>query len=351
MSLSSTSMPDIASSYPLGEGEEHERQRIYPRHAIEPAELTLTRTFFPMGYPVEVRTNEAEVFTILNRMWGHFEPLQGERSALLRFDIHVVEGKGGPACPPATVYRLIRPLLMGVADSDNYSVVDLETLHAQVSIARTALAYPMYAEWFLFSAPLVCISTRLATPIHGACVGRRGRGVLLCGESGAGKSTLAYACARAGWTFTSDDATMVRHHESGRHVIGNCHQVRFRPAAMELFPELAGREITPRAAGKPSVEVSTAELPGIHTAFSAEVQHIVFLDRRGGGQPLLEAFPVSVARSYLRETLFGLPETLAVQYEVLERMLGAPIYRLRYERLDDAIALLERLVDEDEARP
>jgi hypothetical protein len=351
MSLSPTSMPSTAPLYSPTAKDENGRPGSYPRHAIEPAELTLTRTFFPMGYAVKVRTNEAEVFNILDGMWGHFEPLRVERRTLLRFDIHVVEGGGGTACPPAAVYRLIRPLLMGVADGDNYSVVDLEALHAQVSIARATLAFPQYAEWFLFSAPLVCISTRLATPIHAACVGRRGRGVLLCGESGAGKSTLAYACARAGWIFTSDDATMVPHHESGRRVIGNCHQVRFRPAAMELFPEIAGREITPRVAGKPSVEVATAELPEIHTAFSAEVQHIVFLDRRSGEQPSLDALPVNVARRYLRETLFGLPETLAVQYEVLERILAAPIHRLRYRRLGDAIALLEQLVDGDEARP
>jgi len=304
-----------------------------------------------MGYAVTVRTNDAEVFTILSRMWKHFEPLQVIQTALLRFDIHVVPGEGSKVCPPAAVYRLIRPLLMGVADGDNYSVVDLETLHAQVSIARATLAFPRYVEWFLFNAPLVCISTRFATPIHGACVSRRGRGVLLCGESGAGKSTLAYACARAGWTFTSDDATMVPHRWSGQHVIGNCHQVRFRRAAKDLFPEIAGRKITPRAAGKPSVEVPTAELPGIHTAFSSEVQHIVFLDRRGGDQASLEAFPVSIARRYLQETLFGLPETIAVQYKVLERMLAAPVHRLRYKRLDDAIALLEQLVDDDEARP
>jgi len=47
--------------------------------------------------------------------------------------------------------------------------------------------------------------------------------------------------------------------------------------------------------------------------------------------------------------LYGLEETMAVQYEVLERMLTAPIHRLRYERLDDAIALLDQLVGEGEA--
>ena len=321
----------------------------FPRHSIEPPELTLTRTFFPMGFPVEVRTNDAGVFPILDGMWGRFEPLHMGRCLPVRFDVHVVDGEAGLVCPPPPVYRMIRPLMMGVADGDNYSVVDLAASHAQVTLSRGALAHPLYAGWFLLGAPLSCICTRYVTPIHGACVSRGGRGVLLCGESGAGKSTLAYACARAGWTFTSDDATFLPHHESGRRVIGNCYQVRFRPTATELFPEIAGREITPRAAGKPSIEVPTAELPRIHTAFNASIEHLIFLHREPGARPSLEDFPVQEAREYLRAVLYGLDETLAVQYEVLERMLTAPIHRLRYERLDDAIALLEQLVDEGEA--
>lgn len=320
------------------------RPQHFPRHAIEPPLLTSTRTYFPMGFPVEVRTNEVEVFPMLTRMWGRFEPLQATRTSPLRFDVHVVDGELSADCPPAPVYRFIRPLMMGVADGDNYSAVDLHTLQSHVCIARATLRYPLYAEWFLLGAPLACISTRLATPIHGACVSRAGRGVLLCGESGAGKSTLAYACARAGWTFTSDDATFIPHPEGGRRVIGNCYQVRLRPTAAELFPEIAGREVTPRAAGKPSIEVSTTELPHIRCAFSTTVQHIVFLDRSPGVRPHIDSLPAPVARRFLRGVLFGLPETLAVQYEVLERMLKAPVCRLRYERLDDAIALLEELV-------
>ena len=345
MSITSTlTARTLPFSVPRGSGEP-ERVRRSPRHSLEPPELTLTRTFYPMGFPLEVHTNDAKVFHLFARMWGRFKPLRNALSAPLRFDVYVVEGRGGESCPPAPVYRLTRPLLTAVADSDNYSIVDLATLYSQVSIARATLAYPLYAEWYLLSAPLACISTHLATPVHAACVSRRGRGVLLCGESGAGKSTLAYACARAGWTYTSDDAALIPLHERGRRVIGNCYQVRFRPSAAELFPEISGYGTTPRAAGKPSIEIPTAELPRMRVAFSTEVQHIVFLDRSTGGQPLLETFPLSVARRYLRSVLFGLEESMEVQYGDLERMLTAPVHRLRYQRLDDAISLMEQLVN------
>jgi len=316
----------------------------FPRHCIEPPELTLSRTYAPMGFPVEVHTNDAEVFPLLSRMWDHFEP---SGAAPLRMDVHVLDGDGSTSCPPAAVYRLIQPLLVAMADGNNYSIVNLATSFTQVCIARSTLAYPMYAEWFLLGAPNACICTRLATPIHGACVSRNGHGVLLCGESGAGKSTLAYACARAGWTYTCDDATLIPNHETGRRVVGNCHQVRFRPSAAELFPEIMGRDVTPRAAGKPSIEIPTAELPQLQPAFHADIAHIVFLDRRDDARPSVEPYCVSAAREYFRSVLYGVPRMLAVQYEVLERMLTAPVHRLVYQHLDDAIVLLEQLVDWD----
>lgn len=343
--MSLTSTPASYALPSLRRFERTPRVQHFPRHAIEPPVLTLNRTYYPMGFPVEVRTNEAEIFSLLSHMWGRFEPFCPVQRTPLRFDVHVVEGEGGAECPPAPVHRLIRPLLMAVADGDNYSTVDLTTLRSQACLSRSTLRYPLYAEWFLLSAPLSCISTRLATPVHGACISRAGYGVLLCGESGAGKSTLAYACARAGWTFTSDDATFIPHPENGRRVIGNCHQVRLRPSAVELFPEIAGREVTPRAAGKPSIEIATDELPGVCTTFSTVVRRIVFLDRRPGVKPLIDSLPTPVARRFFRGVLFGLPETLAVQYEVLEHLLKVPVHRLRYERLEDAIALLGQLTD------
>ncbi len=71
------------------------------------------------------------------------------------------------------------------------------------------------------------------------CVTGRTR-VMLCGDSGAGKTTLSYACARAGWTYICDDASYLLNSGTDRTVMGTCNQVRFRPPAVELFPELLG---------------------------------------------------------------------------------------------------------------
>ena len=125
--------------------------------------------------------------------------------------------------------------------------------------------------------PCATSPLRYATPVHAGCVAFNGRGMLLCGESGAGKSSLSYACARAGWTYVADDVELSCCNESkDRLVTGNCHQVRFRPSAAELFPEVEGREITPRAAGKPSIELPTAPMPGMTCAPTAQVDFWFF---------------------------------------------------------------------------
>jgi hypothetical protein len=77
---------------------------------------------------------------------------------------------------------------------------------------------------------------RAFAPLHGALVMRNGTGVMLCGDSCAGKSTLAYGCARAGWTYVSDDGTFLVRGRDDRYAIGDPHGIRFRTDAPACFP-------------------------------------------------------------------------------------------------------------------
>lgn len=320
------------------------RSAEIPRHPMEAPELVHGGMFYPLGFPTELRTNSTEVLMQARGLWSLFKKCFDRRP--IRVDVHVVDGDG-TECPPAPVFRIALPLLINIADPDNYSIVNLESLTTQVVLTRGALRHRSYVDYFLLgSSPLSHIATRYTTPVHAGCVARNGRGVLLCGESGAGKSSLSYACARAGWSYVTDDASLLLNDEDGRLVTGNCHQVRFRPSAAELFVEVEGREITPRAAGKPSIEVPTAILPGMTCAPTAQVDFLVFLNRRDCGPPKLVSYSKDSARSYLRQVLFGLPETLAAQCEALERLLTAEVFELRYSDLGWAVQRLETLTKE-----
>jgi hypothetical protein len=312
----------------------------FPQHMVEASVLGLTETFYPFGFPVTVMTNSADVLDQYREMWGWFERQQNTDPIIA--EVQVIESES-VECPPEPSYRIMNPFMLTVADRDNYGIVDLDSCRASITISTASLSRRLYAQYFLLGIPVCCISTRYSTPVHAGCVERNGHGVLLCGDSGAGKSTLSYACARSGWRYISDDASFLLNGGSERVVTGNCYQVRFRPSAADLFPELNGREITPRAAGKPSIELPTAPMP-IERAQTARVDYIVFLNRRSNGAAELVPYGKDAARRFMRQVLFGSRETRIVQHRAIERLLEVEVLELCYTRLEDAIGLLGLMV-------
>lgn len=313
----------------------------FTRHEIEAPALSLREIFYPLGFPAELRTNSPGILSQVRELWSVFE--QQFATKPIRMDVHVVDGELTD-CPPAPVVRILQPLMTNIADANHYSVTNLEQGTTQIILSRGAEKYRSYLRYFfLESAPLCQIASRFATPVHAGCVTRNGRGFLLCGDSGAGKSSTSYACAQAGWTYVTDDASYLLNEGKERLVTGNCHQVRFRPSAAELFHEIKGLEITPRAAGKPSIELPTAKMPGMICSPTANVDYLVFLNRRTGGPPELLPYRKDVARQFLRQVVYGSAESLAAQYAALEQLLAAEVFELRYSALDWAVYRLEAL--------
>jgi hypothetical protein len=316
----------------------------FSRHEDEYTDLPLTRMAYPLGFPARLRTNSSEIVRLFEERWGMFE--QQHATEPISVDVHVVDGENSPEGPPPPVYRIMLPLLVGIADPNNYSIVDLARNRVDISVSRDTLRHPLYMKHSLLGSPGCCVATRYATPIHAGCVSLDGHGVLLCGDSGAGKSTLSYACAQAGWTFTSDDGSYVNNEGDGLFATGDHHKVRFRPSAEEFFPEVKGLEVSRRAAGKPSIELPIAPESQIVCAQTAKLDYIVFLNRHSGGPPDLVPYSKQVAQYSMMQTLYGLPETKAKQRATIERLLSLDVLELRYCKLDWAIQRLQKLVRE-----
>jgi hypothetical protein len=316
----------------------------FSRHEVAVPALSHGEILYPLGFPTELRTNSPEILSQARDLWSIFKKQFDTET--IRVDVHVVESDS-TECPPTPVCRLMYPLLISVADTDNYRIAHLDRNRTQITISRAAERHCNYLKYFFLGfAPHDHIETRYATPVHAGCVALNGCGVLLCGDSGAGKSSLSYACATAGWTYICDDASDLLNAGRDRLIIGNCHQVRFRPSAAELFPEIAGLEVTPRAAGKPSIEMPTAYFPEIICAQTAQVEFLVFLNRRLSSAQKLVPYRKDVARNFMRQVLFGSAESLAAQYAALERLLTAEIFEFRYSDLDWAVQRLEALAQE-----
>jgi hypothetical protein len=304
--------------------------------------LPLRADYYPFGFPAQVRTNSARVLEQFDQLWGGFRRLRN--TAPIQCEVQLVEDDS-IACPPAPTYRLMMPLVIAIADENNFGVVDLERRQVKIAVSGAALLHSAYVQYCLLGTPAICVATSLAPAVHAACVALEGRGVLLCGDSGAGKSTLAYACARAGWTYVSDDAVYLLD-GADRTVTGNCCQMRFRPQTAEIFSELSGHVISARPGGKPSIELSTAPMTHVARAQTARIDAIVFLNRRGPGSPRLIPLSKDYARRSMCKVLYGTPELLEFQRAGIERLLTAPTFELQYSDLDWAVGRLQELVAE-----
>lgn len=317
-------------------------KRARPQDALlSDIDLPYQQVFYPLGYAVEISTNEAAVLEIAGECFHQTHTLRaGPR---LRVNIGVTEG-GGAECPREPTRREYNHLFSLVADADNQALLDLNTCTSFAWVTQAAVQNRLYFRYnFLEKIVYLLLGSSVVTDLHAACIGRNGRGILLCGDSGAGKSTLAYGCARKGWTYTSDDTSYLINDSVEPRVIGHAHRVRFRQDAKELFPELVNHEVSPRLEGKPSIEVPVSELPIASAAKEVEVHSVVYLKRCPSVEGMLVRLPEGTATCRMREALYSAGEVRARHEKILESLSAIPTYELHYCDLGDAIRQLERL--------
>jgi hypothetical protein len=301
-------------------------------------------TYFPLGFPLTVVTNSTAVLDAAKQNWGSFTKLFDHEPIQINIG---VTSSDSHVCPPTPVCRIRDHVITNIADGENFAISDTSQRYAMMWVTEAALQHGDYFRYFfLDSTAMSAIGSRLATAIHAACVSLDGAGILLCGDSGAGKSTLAYACARAGLTYVTDDGTYLIHGREDRLVVGNSAQVRFRPTAERLFSELRGYAAMQRAGvGKPSIEFPTNDNPVIKTSSTAAARHIVFLNRNVRTQELV-VFPTAVARMYMMQRVHCMAYRAPAHGEALDHLLLAGAYELRYNDLDWAVERLELLARE-----
>jgi energy-coupling factor transporter ATP-binding protein EcfA2 len=307
-------------------------------------DLPYRKVFFPLGYSVEIVTNEPAVLCAAEESFGH--AASSQRHTSLQVRVGVISGRSS-VCPPEPVRRALDHMFLLVADPDNQALLDLRDGDNFTWITRAALGNRLYFRTnFLEKVVYLLLGASVVTDLHAACVGSNGKGILLCGPSGAGKSTLAYACARMGWTYTSDDTSYLMNDAPQPRVIGHCHRARFRPDARSLFPELAGRPVTPRMEGKPSIEVPIADLPVNLTSAETDIHAVVFLNRRAASSSNLIRLQPGAATHRMRRELYSVGEIRVRHEKILDAFWNVPAYELRYSELSEAVELLGHLTIE-----
>jgi hypothetical protein len=304
-------------------------------------ELPHRGIFYPLGYPVEIITNDTAVLEAAKASFGHGRP--SRTHATLQIRIGVSHG-GASHCPQKPTRREYNHLYSLVADADNQALLDLKSCMNFTWVTSAAVNNRIYFRYnFLEKTVYLLLGASVVTDLHAACVSRNGKGILLIGDSGAGKSTLAYACARAGWIYTSDDTSYLMNDSKVPRVIGHSHRVRFRPTAKALFPELERFGLTPRLEGKPSIEVSISELPIANTATEATVDFIIYLNRIPSATGRLIRLPNGTATERASRELYSAGEIRAKHERILEILSDIPTYELQYCDLSQGILALDHL--------
>jgi hypothetical protein len=119
---------------------------------------------------------------------------------------------GTSELPPPVQTQSGAGLLCGVMDASNYVILAPEQHRALVVASEDMLSQPYHLRYELIEFAVFTLATRGLglVPLHGACVGRQGHGILLLGTSGSGKSTLALHSLLQGLDFLAEDAVFVQ---------------------------------------------------------------------------------------------------------------------------------------------
>ncbi len=307
---------------------------------LHDVELPLEAFWYPLGFPLRVLTNSAEVQAAARESWEWYRADFDRPPVEVRI---IVRDEGDLAPEPTFLSQ--EHIITIVSDRDNFACIDFKSLLAYAFVSRKTAADHAWFRWF-FLEPMayLLLAQKYTMPIHAACIAKNGSGVLLSGASGAGKSTLAFACARAGWTFVADDATCLLQESDDRVAIGKPHQARVRDDAPQLFPELEGYCSRARPNGKLSIEIPMEDFPQIRTALHCRLDAIVFLDR-GPGEPRLARIALAPSDRSLLADMPSYGHEVRERHErTVSRLMSLPAYRLCYERLEDAIRLLNGII-------
>lgn len=113
--------------------------------------------------------------------------------------------------PGALAMRSAPGLLCGAGEGTTAVVMSPGQRAGLIIVARDLLRFPYHVRYELIEFAVFTLAARVQglMPLHAACVGRGGYGVLLIGQSGAGKSTAMLHCALDGLDIVSEDSLFV----------------------------------------------------------------------------------------------------------------------------------------------
>ncbi len=199
--------------------------------------------------------------------------------------------------PPPVQAQTESDLPCAVIDASNYAVVAPEQRLATVVASEDMLAHPYHLRYGLIEFAVCILAARCIglVPLHAACVGRAGRGVLLLGASGSGKSTLALHGMLQGLELLAEDAVFVQPESMLATGVANYLHVtrdalRFLDAETRRW--ITGAPVIRRRSGVEKFEADLRLGPGRPAAGPLELVGAVFVSGEPADDPEVLLNPI-----------------------------------------------------------
>ena len=189
--------------------------RIEPTDPLrEHRASVFSASFHVLGARFRVESNAAALLEIVAEAFAEL-PQYRLDSEPLELRVELVLDEQSPETYPAELPPLQfqggHDYIVGAYDAANYLVVSPRLQSAFVRVTsgvlsrRREVRYELIESAFLLLAPRV----QQLVPLHAACLGLNGKGLLLSGDSGAGKSLLCLNATQLGLDFLAEDGVFI----------------------------------------------------------------------------------------------------------------------------------------------
>lgn len=274
-----------------------------------------------------IRNDVRAIEAPLQRLYADFPALEGERVFSFHLHLH----------PVRRARRLLAPHVRLTVDGR----VPHEDLPAEQALA--------VLEWGLNL--VIALRSHNLFMLHAGAVEKNGCALILPALPGAGKTTLCAALVARGWRLLSDEFGLMR--PGTVDLLPLPRPMPLKNESIELIRAFApdaviGPEI--RGTRKGTIAHLRAPRASVEQAnVSASARWIVFPTWTAGARVALDEVPDVDTFMQLATNAFNYEMLGEAGFATVEALVSATdAFTLEYSRLDDAIAVLERLARADD---
>lgn len=291
------------------------------------ADAPLHEAFCVGGWPCEIHTNRGRVLAAARECFPSVCHPTGLQS--LHMTLWVDEGSHVKERRLTPYVRGLDELVFAGFDEANSALVNLGQLSICGRFSSDVGDNPAAWKNTIFPVLLSILGGSLGiVELHGACVARNNKGLLLIGGGRSGKSTLSMALAMSGFSFLSDDRTYCSLHEGTLWAWAVPAQAKLRRESVGFFEVLQEQGA---ADNDTDFRFDPEEKLKLKHVGKCRPHCLVFLDRVEDQQFELSEVDAADAAALIEQDLMAEgAERVALQDRTIESLIVLPRARLVY---------------------